>query len=74
MQTDSSKKAAKIKLLDSAKTLKTEIAVIDEKVKHCQQFTIGKFFGAMGQASWWLRFFRVGTHGLCHFIRCPFLV
>lgn len=56
LQTDSSKKAAKIKLLDSAKTLKTEIAVIDEKVKHCQQFTIGKFFGAMGQASWWLRF------------------
>ncbi|MGV3596647.1 MAG: hypothetical protein ACO1PI_02200 [Bacteroidota bacterium] len=56
LQTDSSLKTVKIKLLDSARLLKSDIAIIDEKVKHCQQFTIGKFFEAMGQASWWLRF------------------
>lgn len=55
LPSDSSKKAAKTKLLDSAMLLKSDIAVIDVKVKCCQRFTISKFFGVMGQASWWKR-------------------
>lgn len=55
LRADSSKRAEKTKLLDAAMLLKSDIAVIDEKIKCIQKFTAAKFFGTVCQPSWWLR-------------------
>lgn len=52
---DSSKRAEKAKLLDSAMLLKSDTVIINEKIKCSQKFTRAKFFGAILQSSWWLR-------------------